>query len=77
MPEERAVETMYLDFYSTTFQAMRIKYKKQYNLVVEDQISYFFETLLLISMQTILCVGILTSGEVHVVQVYAFMPSLC
>ena len=74
--EEKAVETMYLDFYSTTFQAMRTKYKKKYNLVLEDQVSYFFESLLLISMQVILCLGILTSGEVTVVWSYKFMPQV-
>ena len=68
---------MYLDFYSVTFQAMRSRYKKKFKLVLEDQVSYYFESLLLVSMQTILCLGILIEGDLTAKPQYKYMTNLC
>lgn len=57
------MESLYVDFFTGTFYAMRHKYKKKYKLLLEDQASYFFESLMLMSIQIILCFFILTTSD--------------
>jgi hypothetical protein len=59
----KSKEIMFLDFFSATFNALRTKNKKKYKLLTEDQVSYFFESLLIVAIQIILCFTILSSGQ--------------
>lgn len=70
-------ENMYADFFSATFFALRHKYKKKYHLLVEDQVSYYFESLFIVSIQVILCLCIIFSGELQPHYTYEFLISLC
>lgn len=57
------METMWVDIFSATFYAMRSKYKKKYKLLTEDQTSYYFECLFILSIQVILFVSLYISDS--------------
>ena len=52
------METMHVDVFASTFYAMRTKYKKKYELLNEDQASYFFECMFLLAIQIILFISL-------------------
>ena len=56
--EEYVLEKMYPDIFSGTFYAMRKKYKKKYKLLTEDQTSYYFECMFILSIQVILFISL-------------------
>lgn len=68
--------TMYPDFFSATFFAMRKSYKKKYKLLESDQVSYYFESLFIIAAQVVLCVCLLQSMELMPIQSYQFGVNL-
>lgn len=55
--------TMHPDFFSATFFAMRTKYQEEYNLNKEQVADYYFESLFIISVQTLLCCLVLYYGK--------------
>lgn len=68
--------TFFLDFYSATFYALMKKYKKKHKLLTEDQVSYYFESLVLVAIQVIFCLSIFGSGEVEPKYTYDYFPNL-
>lgn len=62
--DETDYQYFFLDFYAAVFQAQRFVYKKKYRLSTDDQVSYYFEALFLLSIQFILCTALLMSGDI-------------
>jgi hypothetical protein len=62
--EEFVLEKMYQDIFSATFYAMRKKYKKKYKLLTEDQTSYYFECMFILSIQVILFVSLYNNSGI-------------
>ena len=70
-------EVLYGDFFSATFHALRVKNKKKFKLLTEDQVSYYFESLMICAIQVILCVSILRSDAIQPRFVYDTDVQLC
>ena len=56
-------ESMWPDFYASTFYAMITKHKNKYGLLDEDVTEYFFESLFLLMTMSIFCIAILLNVE--------------
>ena len=50
-----SVERMHPDFFAGTFFSLMTKYKDMYNVSNENQADYFFEALLVMAIQMIIC----------------------
>ena len=53
------VEYLHVDFFSATFVSLMKKNKEKYKLSDEAQSEYYFESLILITIQWFLCIGVL------------------
>ena len=56
-------ESMWPDFFASTFYSMITKYKDRYGLLDEDVAEYYFEALFLLMMLTSFCIAILMQIE--------------
>ena len=66
---------MYVDHYSGTFYSMITKYKKQYQILSEEQAQYFFEALFLLFIQAFFCIAILTSENFSFKKAFTYKDS--
>lgn len=54
-----SIETMHPDIFAATYYSLITKYAEQYNVSKEEQADNFFESLLVLGIQSIICVCVL------------------
>ena len=59
------VETMYPDWNVVVFHSLRYEMKKKYRIMAEEQVSYYFESLFLVTIQVIFCLVVLMGGSIE------------